>query len=161
MKPVKLSELIMAIDIDSEELVTRVDLQNGTVVTVDQSLVSALEEGDEEVLSEMAEWAKEELETARAIADDSGERFVAPPDKFDFNEYRHMERFIGTVEDARAAEDLWRAIKGKGAFRYFKDTANRLGMLKRWYQYRDDGLKECLLDWAEANSIPCLDDLKK
>jgi hypothetical protein len=35
-----------------------------------------------------------------------------------------MERFIGTVENAEAAEQLWRAIKGKGAFRYFKDTAS-------------------------------------
>lgn len=157
MKPTKLSELIEGLEFDSEEHVTRVDLQNGCVVTVEQSLLSALEEGDQEALPD---WQKPELEIARAMAEDSGERFVPAPDKFDFNEYRHMERFIGTLEDAGAAEQLWRAIKGKGAFRYFKDTASRLGLLERWFQYRDDALKQFVVEWAEANNVPCVDDLK-
>jgi hypothetical protein len=45
-----------------------------------------------------------------------------------------MERFICTVADGQAADQLWRAIKGKGAFRYFKDTAHRLDLLKQWFQ---------------------------
>ena len=69
---------------------------------------------------------------ARLIAVDPGERFVDAPDKFDFHEYRQMERFIGTVKDRNMSEQLRRAIKGKGAFRYFKDNANRLGILKDW-----------------------------
>ena len=80
------------------------------------------------------------------------------PSKFDFDEYRQMERFIGTLEDSAAAEELWRAVKGKGAFRYFKDTANRLGLLKQWYRYRDEAMKEFVSDWAEANKIPIVDD---
>jgi len=71
-----------------------------------------------------------------------------------------MERFIGTVKDAEAAEQLWRAIKGKGAFRYFKDTASRLGLLERWFQYRADALKEFVVEWAEAHNIAYEDDLK-
>jgi Uncharacterised protein family (UPF0158) len=69
-----------------------------------------------------------------------------------------MERFIGTVENAGAAEQLWRAIKGKGAFRYFKDTASRLGLLKQWYQYRDEAMREFVRDWAEAHQVPFVDD---
>jgi hypothetical protein len=158
MKPVKLSELIESLEFDSDERVTRVDLQNGCVVTVDCSLVSAVEEEDEASLGELPDWQQPELEIARAIAEDSGERFVAAPDKFDFHEYRQMERFIGTVEDSAAAEQLWRAIKGNGAFRYFKDTAGRLGLLKQWHQYRDQALKEYVRDWAEAHQIPFVDD---
>ena len=67
----------------------------------------------------MTEWEKEEVEIARAVVEES-ERFVKAPGKFDFHEYRQMERFIGTVQDNTTAEQLWRAIKGKGAFRYFK-----------------------------------------
>jgi hypothetical protein len=160
MKPTKLSELIEALEFDSEESVSFVDLQNGGVVTVDRSLLSALEEGDEASLTDVPAWQESELEIARAIIADSGERFVDAPDKFDFHEYRHLERFIVMVEDAGAAEQLWRAIKGKGAFRYFKDTAHRLGLLEQWYQYRADALKEYVTDWAEARSVPFLDDLK-
>jgi Uncharacterised protein family (UPF0158) len=158
MKPIKLSELIEALEFDSDEHETRVDLENGRVVMVDRSVLSAVEEGDEESLGDVPDWQKQEVEIARAMVDDSGERFVAAPDKFEFNEYRQMERFIQTVADSAKAEQLWRAIKGKGAFRYFKDTANQLGLLKQWYQYRDEAMKEFVVDWAEAHQIPVVDD---
>ena len=161
MKPVKLSELIEALEFESDERVTMVDLQNGCVVSVDHSVLGDLEEGDEESLRELPDWQKEEVEIARAIVEDSGDRFVDAPDKFDFHEYRQMERFIGTVEDAEAAEQLWRAIKGKGAFRYFKDTARRLGLLEQWYRYRDKAMKEFVIAWAEARKIPFADDVKQ
>jgi len=91
---------------------------------------------------------------------DSGQRFVSPPDKFEFHEYRQMERFIRTVRNAGAADQLWQAIKGKGAFRYFKDTADRLGLLNRWFQYRNDAVKEFVVEWAEDNNVPYEDDVK-
>ena len=161
MKPIKLSELIEALEFDSEEHVTRVDLQNGCVVTVERSVLDAVEEGDEASLGNVPDWQRDEVEIARAITDDSGEQFVDAPDKFDFHEYRHMERFIGTVADAGAAEQLWRAIKGKGAFRYFKDTASQLSLLKQWYRYRDDAMKEFVVEWAQAHEIPFADDVQK
>jgi hypothetical protein len=132
MKPVKLSELIDDLEFESDEYGSWVDLENGRVVRVSHSLIRAVEKGNEDAAS-LAE--EEEVEIARALVADSGERFVDAPGKFDFHEYRQMERFIGTVEDSAAAEQLWRAIKGKGAFRYFKDTAGRLGLLQQWYQY--------------------------
>ena len=69
-------------------------------------------------------------------------------------EYRHLEWSIGTVADAGAAEQVCRAIKGKGAFLFFKDTASRLGLLDRWYQYRDAPIREFVTDWATAKSTP-------
>ena len=161
MKPIKLSELVEAVEFESEAHVTRLDLQNGCLVRVESSLISALEEGDEESLSDVPDWQKEELEIARAIVADAGERFVEAPEKFEFHEYRQMERFIGTVEDAGAGEQLLRAIKGKGAFRYFKDTVNRLGLREQWFQYRDEALKKFVVEWAEANNVPYEDDLAK
>jgi hypothetical protein len=123
-------------------------------------LLSALEEGDDEALHDLPDWQKEEIEIARCMVDDEGERFLPLPDKFDFHEYRHMERFIGTVENAEIAEQLWWAIKGKGAFRYFKDTARRLGLLEQWHQYWDDVMKEFVIEWAKAHNVPYEDDIK-
>src|SRR5207237_3165266 len=128
MKPVKLSELIEALEFDFEETRTFVDLENGCVVMVQRSVLSDVEEGDEEALSDVPDWQKDEVEIARAIVEDSGNRFVAPPDQFEFHEYRQMERFIGTVRNAEAADQLSQAIRGKGAFRYFKDTAESVGL---------------------------------
>jgi hypothetical protein len=158
MKPVKLSELIESLEFDSDDYGNWVDLQNGSVVRLSHSLISAVEEGDDDYLEGLADWEKKELVTAKALVEDSGERFVDAPSKFDFHEYRQMERFIGTVQDSAAAEQLWRAIKGKGAFRYFKDTADRLGLLKQWFAFRDDAMKEFVRDWAEMHQIPVTDD---
>src|SRR5438067_13934776 len=91
---------------------------------------------------------------------DAGGRVMPLPNKFDFHECRQMGRFSRTVENAEIAEQLWRAIKGKGAFRYFRDTASRLGLLERWYQYRDDAMKEFVIEWAEAHNVPYENDIK-
>jgi hypothetical protein len=72
MKPIKLSELIEALELESDEHVTRVDLQDGRVVTVDQSVLSAVEEGDDEALQDLPDWQKDEVPIARAMAEDSG-----------------------------------------------------------------------------------------
>lgn len=158
-KPVKLSELIEALEFDSPDHITKIDLQAGRLVIVEECVLRAVEEGDEEALSEMAE--KEEMEIARAIWNDAGERFVDGPDKFEFHAYRQMERFIGTLEDSEKAKQLWCAIKGKGAFRYFKDTAHRLGLLEQWYEYRDNAMKEFALEWAGANEVQVVDDTRR
>jgi len=105
-------------------------------------------------------WQKEEVETARAIVNHSGDRFINPPGKFEFNEYRHMERFIGALPDVKAAEELWRAIKGHGAFHHFKDTLYRLGIQDQWFGYRDEAIKAFVIGWAEANNVPYEDDIK-
>lgn len=97
----------------------------------------------------------DEEEDVRALkAIDAGDpRYLALPGKFDFDEYRHLERFIAGLEDARIADQLWRAIKGKGAFRRFKDTANRLGVLQEWYDYLQRAQESFMLEWAELNGI--------
>jgi hypothetical protein len=135
------------------------DRQMGRVVSVDRDVMNGVEEDDEELLDGLPDWQKDEVEIARAVCDDNGERFIDAPDKFDFHEYRHMERFIETIEDGEAAEALWRAIKGRGAFRYFKDTADRLGLLDRWFRYRDAAMKAFVIEWAEANNVPFEDDV--
>jgi hypothetical protein len=126
---------------------------------MDRDVMNGVEEEDEERLDGLPGWQKDEVAIARAVCDDNGERFINAPDRFDFHEYRHMERFIEMVEDGEAAEALWRAIKGRGAFRYFKDTADRLGLLDRWFRFRDEAMKEFVIGWAEANNVPFEDDL--
>ncbi len=157
----KLSDLVDALEFDSEEYVTRFDRQTGRIVSVERHILSAFEEGEEEEeLGDVPDWQNKELEIAKAMAEDDGQRFIDAPDKFDFHEYHQMERFIGSLESVEAAEQLWRAIKGKGAFRYFKDTASRLGLLERWYRFRDEAMKEFVIEWAESNNVPYEDDIE-
>ena len=81
----KLSELIEALEFESEESVTRFDRQTGRIVSVDRHILSAFEEGEPDELGDLPDWQKEGLEIARAVAEDAGERFIDAPDKFDFS----------------------------------------------------------------------------
>ena len=135
-----------ALEFDSPDYMTRYDREAGRLVMVEESVLRSVEEGDEEGLAAVPEWQKEQVEIARAMVADTGERFIDPPDKFEFHEYRQMERFIVSLEEATAAEQLWRAIKGKGAFRYFKDTLHRLGLQDQWYRYREKAMKEFVIE---------------
>jgi hypothetical protein len=158
---VKLSDLILALEMPSEEFRHYFDRKTGAVVSVEETMLSSLEDGEEEDLDDLAEWQKEEYEVAKEIVADDGSRFLPPPDKFEFHEYRVMEEFIRSLDDNEAANQLWCAIKGRGAFRYFKDTLHRLGIQQSWYDYLEEAQREFVIEWAKENNVPFEDDLRK
>ena len=69
-----------------------------------------------------------------------------------------MERFCLSVEDEERSDALLDAIKGKGAFRRFKDKVHAFGIADNWYEFRDDALKRLAVDWCEANGISYRDE---
>jgi len=156
--PARLIELIDALEFDSDELRQMFDRETGLIVAVERSTLEAVESGDDDALEALPDWQQTEIDLARAILADEiagGGRFIDPPDKFEFHEYRHMERFIGTVETTEIADQLWSSIKGKGAFRSFKDTLHRLGLAERWYAYRGlgSGVPRSLRAYPEIEPI--------
>jgi hypothetical protein len=69
-------------------------------------------------------------------------------------QYRWMERFVGSVSDEPLRERLIISIDGKGAFRRFKDVllaypAER----ERWFSYRADLLHWHIAQWLEQHEI--------
>ncbi|MDX2092336.1 MAG: UPF0158 family protein [Kofleriaceae bacterium] len=69
-------------------------------------------------------------------------------------QYRWMERFVGSVVDEALRERLIISIDGKGAFRRFKDVllaypAER----ERWFSYRADLLHWHIQNWLESHDI--------
>jgi len=69
-------------------------------------------------------------------------------------QYRWMEKFVGSVSDEPLRERLIISIDGKGAFRRFKDVllaypAER----ERWFSYRADLLHWHIQNWLGEHSI--------
>jgi hypothetical protein len=159
--PARLSDLIPALDMSSEELRTYFDRKTGTFVSVEETMLSRLEDGEKEDLDDLAEWQHEEYKVAKEIASDGGSRFLPAPDRYEFHEYRVMEEFIRSIADNEAANQLWRAVKGRGAFRYFKDTLHRLGIQQSWYDYLEQAQREYVIVWAKQNKVAFEDDLRK
>ncbi|MCG5053156.1 MAG: UPF0158 family protein [Myxococcales bacterium] len=76
-------------------------------------------------------------------------------------QYRWMERFVGSVADDALRDRLLVAIDGKGAFRRFKDVLLAFpAERERWFSYRSDLLHFHMQTWVEhmkietANSPP-------
>jgi Uncharacterised protein family (UPF0158) len=64
--------------------------------------------------------------------------------------YRDLEDFIDTIEDDDQAEQLTRAIAGRGALRRFKDTACSPGELERYYAFSDERQRGRARAWLHA-----------
>jgi hypothetical protein len=81
------------------------------------------------------------------------DHYLPFPTKFDIHEYRIMERFCYAIEDDDICDDLCRAIRGRGAFRYFNDKIHAYGIAEDWYRYRDNALREIAIEWCEENGM--------
>jgi hypothetical protein len=74
-------------------------------------------------------------------------------------QYRWMEKFVGSVSDEALRERLIISIDGKGAFRRFKDVllaypAER----ERWFSYRAELLHWHIQQWLEQHDIQAIND---
>jgi hypothetical protein len=74
-------------------------------------------------------------------------------------QYRWMEKFVGSVTDEPLRERLIISIDGKGAFRRFKDVllaypAER----ERWFSYRAELLHWHIHNWLEEHGIQANND---
>ena len=64
-----------------------------------------------------------------------------------------MERFTETVQDEHKREMLDVALKGRGAFRRFKDTLIRVNLQTEWYAIRDAAYAEVAREWCERYGV--------
>jgi len=155
---VLLSKMVEVLDIQSDEDSSYLDKNTGEIITLRDEDLCAAEDG--ESLDDHAQWEQENIQSAKEILSDSHDAYLALPTKFDVNEYRIMERFCFSVKDEEISEALYNAIRGRGAFRMFKDCIYRFGIADDWYKYRGEALKGIAVDWCMANDIAYEDDLK-
>lgn len=146
---VALGEIVDGMQWQSDEMQAYLNAKTGRIVAVSEEHLAAAESGEES--SDLQDWEAEAMEIARAVL--NGEDYIALPDRFEIDEYRMMERFAHGVTDAEASALLRRAIKGRGAFRYFKDSIHELGLVKEWYAYRDQAYEDTAIAWCEENGI--------
>lgn len=159
--PVKLNDVIEALEEAGEEHTHYLDKRTGEIVLITNEEMEAAEEDelisesaeDDETLSEYPDWQRESILKAREIIN-SDERFIALPDQFEIHEYKLMEDFCLAYEDRRVGEDLHRLIKGSGAFRRFKDAIYSMGADKAWYQFRRTEFERIAIEWLEQAGIP-------
>jgi hypothetical protein len=119
-----------------------VDRETGEVIPVAIADLGAAEEGEEEDVDE----------DALAIVKD-WDRYEELPGKRDVNDWEIMREFCETVEPPKRRQELLGAIHGRGAFAHFKGLATEFGIIKEWYAFHEDALREIAREWCEENEI--------
>ena len=151
MNNVNLKELAEQMDFMLDEWSYFVNKSTGEIVSVEDRHLGFAE--DPEAISErIAEWEHDAIQEASELLD-KWEELIRFPEKYELNEYGMMEDFILTVRDAHIRGCLENAISGRGAFRRFKDTADRFNMIDNWYEFKNQALLAYAKKWCDENGL--------
>ena len=106
------------------------------------------------------EYDEEDQELSDLIEEQWNVRFFGLPSKFDIHEYSIMEEFIESLPEGRMQDTLENSIRGRGAFRRFKDSIIRYGIEQRWYDYQEEAYLRLAREWCEDHGFAYIDDRK-
>jgi hypothetical protein len=168
---VDMSELDIALNWGMSEWNHYLDLETGKVVGIDDETRWMLEDLLEEIYDEegnqlmtleellqrredIQDWQKELLVEADRVDREYSRRYIQVEPDDSYQDYNDMDRFIATLDDGELQDRLWRAIQGRGAFRYFKDVIEDHPDVKaQWFAYKDARAQERLLRWLDDHDI--------
>lgn len=148
--PVKLQDVVDALEESADFAMHFLDKRTGEIVLVNDEEWEAAD--NDEPLSAFPEWQREIILKAREIQ--KSDHFIELPDKVEIDEYEIMETFAREYKDQRTSAELLRSIKGKGAFRRFKDTISDLGLWPQWNEFRAKEFEAIAADWLDSEEIP-------
>lgn len=137
---VKLNDVLEGMEFASEDFQYFYNARTEEVIMYADSMLTG--EDDSELEADMEE---------------NWEDYYPLPGKFEIDEYSMMEEFIRSLPDGKARNRLESAIRGKGAFRRFKDAVADLGLEEKWYEYRDGAYVKVAKEWCEKNGIECVE----
>jgi hypothetical protein len=136
MPPVTInwSDLEIAFERNSPDQESFLDLENGDLLSI--------VEGEPDAVARRAKVAN------------NPDRYIRVDPASSREQYRWMERFVGTVQDQPLRERLLVAIDGKGAFRRFKDVLLAFpAERERWFAHRSDLLHLHIQTWIEHMNV--------
>ncbi|PWU25646.1 MAG: hypothetical protein C5B48_00315 [Candidatus Rokuibacteriota bacterium] len=146
--PVDWDDLEMALTWRSDEHHYYLDLRTGKVVT--HPIWDSEEEGD--LSEEEGDLSEEEVDEGLA----SG-HLVEIERLPSSTEYDWMAEFAASVRRAHLHELLDVALRGRGAFRRFKDVlAAHPAERERWFAFREERMREAMREWLEAHDIEAM-----
>jgi hypothetical protein len=151
-KPIDLGTVVDAFEMQSKECRSILDRQTGEIHLLTSEEIYAID--DAEDLESFSDWQRPLIEIGRLAFNDTTGRFLTLPDQFEIHEYRALEGFSTSQADPDVSDQLLSAIRGRGAFRMFKATVDRLGLRDEWFKYRDEFLLRIARDWCEDHDLP-------
>jgi hypothetical protein len=152
----------------SYEITAVLDIEIGEVIFItpdDRYALNAVLEqiGDAEIDSpafeealqaRVPEWERESVRKAARVEHDFGQRYIPIEADDPHADYGDMEAFVETVQDEQLQRRLDRGIRGRGAFRFFREELDDYPEeRKRWFQFKSDRARERALEWLQLHDI--------
>ena len=164
---VSYTNLELAYSASGFDYVYLLDTQTGKVLSYDSDIEDELLAGGD--LSDRPEWQEDEVAAARRVLRACGEllepgeeidqvsepgRYVQIPRIETDEAYETMVDFAETVRNAHLRELLDVALRGKGAFRRFKDVLlNYPEERGRWFEFESQRKRETIEAWAREQGV--------
>ena len=98
-------------------------------------------------------WTGESDEELEELLDSEPDRFLRFPTKFEIHEYSIMENFTEALPAGKIRNELAQAIRGKGAFRRFKNTIRYYGIEQLWYDFLENAYREIAIRWCKKHDL--------
>lgn len=127
--------------------------KSGEVVFIEEDELQA---ADREIPEGSPEWFAEAVAVAREILD--CEDYVALPFAH-LDHYGTMRAFCEELEDDRQRGDLLAKIRGRGAFRRFKDGIVHHDLEDAWSGHRNRAIAAEVRAWLDREGIAYEEDL--
>lgn len=142
---VPLSIVVDAVETASDEWNQYLDIEEMEIVSLPVYPFAGKYDEDEEELSEL-------------IEEGWNVRFFRLPSPYDIHEYHIMEQFIWELPEGRIQDSLEYAIRGRGAFRRFKERIIQYDIEEQWYDYQQEAYRKIAKEWCEDNDLEYEDD---
>ena len=145
---VKLNDLVDAIEFHSDESKSFIHLKTGEIYLITDEAICIAENDDRNY----PDWMKDLIKITKDYLENEND-YLALPSQYEVNEYQIMEDFASNLENQDKTDKLLFCLRGKGAFRRFKDAVILLDIDKEWYSYRDERYQQFAREWCEVNEI--------
>ncbi len=89
--------------------------------------------------------------------DEENDALICLPSRFEIDEYGMMKEFA--YSRVSECDRLLETLRGRGAFRRFKDRVYEFGIEKEWFEYRDNQYREIAEEWCRRNGLLSADDI--
>lgn len=151
---VSLRAVVEELDALTDESTAYLNRATGELCSLRDDEVSAAEDGDHDLIPD---WLEGGLPKIREILE--SEDWLALPTRFDIHEWAIMDGFARSVEDdADLRDELMGSIRGRGAFRCFKDVLYRRGIQDTWYHYRAEAFARIAIEWLDEHGLSYVRD---
>jgi hypothetical protein len=124
--------------------------QTGELYSTTDELLSRVDDEDADDEDYLG-WELEIVVKLREIL--GSDDWLMLPTRDTRDDYRIMESFCLERSEDDLRQELLEAIRGRGAFRWFRHVIEQRGIKDAWHAFRREALEEEAAEWLESHGI--------